>query len=134
MVTKTLESWLTPDRMRRVVEGLVVLILILMFATGVAIWKVTSVTHENRRLAQKIDTQSIAADRTVCVRINKINGVIAGILERSKKNIPKLSYYKQHPDELQDQLDEVDRQKSQFAQEDCGKFVSGQIRDEATKR
>lgn len=51
MVTKQLQNWLTPDRMRRVVEGLVILILILGTMTGIAFWKLKSVTDANRKLA-----------------------------------------------------------------------------------
>lgn len=60
-------------------------------------------------------------NRQVCVAVNQFNTVIVDTLKRSRSNIPKLAYFKEHPDELKAQLRTIDKQIILFRQKPCGK-------------
>lgn len=60
------------------------------------------------------------ANQRICVAVNNINTVITQTLRRSLANVPRLSYYKQHPDELAQQEAEIRREIRRFKPRTCG--------------
>jgi hypothetical protein len=55
----------------------------------------------------------------VCVAIQNINQVVTKQLLRSKANLPKIAYFRQHPAELQDQLGTINQQLRDFKPREC---------------
>lgn len=44
--------------------------------------------------------QGTQSDARICARVDKLNGVIVALLERSQKSLPANPFYKEHPDLL----------------------------------
>lgn len=63
--------------------------------------------------------QQNKTNQTVCVAVNNLNAAITLSLKRSLVNIPKLAYYKEHPDERDSQLAEVRRTLVTFRPRSC---------------
>lgn len=59
------------------------------------------------------------ADRQVCVGFNRFDAVITQTLRRSAANLPKLAYFRAHPDELAKQEREIRRQLVLFQPRPC---------------
>jgi hypothetical protein len=51
--------------------------------------------------------------------VNNIDKIIQAQLRRSLANIPKIMYYKQHPDELRTQLSQVREEIVAFRPQRC---------------
>jgi hypothetical protein len=88
-----------------------------LFIIGIAtlVWGITVRANAvNARLAAQHHV-----DHEICVRVNNINKVIIKQLQRSEVNTPKLSYYKQHPDELKLILAEIRHEKMAFRPRSC---------------
>lgn len=98
----------------------VVLFTVLVFWALVA---ARHAAHTNRHLIRQNRTIIDNTDRKICVRINNINAIITGVLQRSRENIPKLAYYKKHPKELRAQTKEITQEIFQFRPRTCGKEV-----------
>lgn len=58
-------------------------------------------------------------DRHICVAIQNINEVVTQQLQRTKENLPKVSYFRSHPDELQRQLRQLNEQLIAFRPRKC---------------
>ena len=58
-------------------------------------------------------------NHSVCVAVNNINHVITQTLQRSKKNLPRLEYYRHHRRELREQLREVNHALKAFRPRTC---------------
>lgn len=58
-------------------------------------------------------------NREICVAVNNLNSVISQTLKRSKKNLDKLSYYRTHPSEREQQRKEIDRTIRDFKPRTC---------------
>lgn len=58
-------------------------------------------------------------DRQVCVAVQNINAVLTEQLKRSRANLPLLSYFEAHPEELQRQLRAIDVQLAAFKPRTC---------------
>ena len=63
--------------------------------------------------------QQRSTNAQICAAVNNINMVITQTLERSKTNLPRLSYYKHHPHELANQLAEIDLSLALFRPRSC---------------
>jgi hypothetical protein len=58
-------------------------------------------------------------DHHICLAVNNIDKIIQAQLRRSLTNIPKIMYYKQHPDELRTQLVQVREEIVAFRPQRC---------------
>lgn len=91
--------------------------------TAIAAAKNTRSNHKlikaNKRLIAALAYNAKLADYNTCVRVNNINVLATGNLERSLANLPKLQYYKDHQNELNDQLVEIKRQLVKFQPRTC---------------
>lgn len=61
----------------------------------------------------------LRVNHEVCLAVNNINGAITQTIRRSKKNLDRLAYYREHPDERAEQLREIDRTLSDFKPRTC---------------
>lgn len=59
------------------------------------------------------------SDREICVAFNRFNAVLTTTLRRSTVNLPKLSYFHDHPAELAQQEATIRAQLEQFRQRPC---------------
>lgn len=64
-------------------------------------------------------SQQRETNRLVCRAVNQFNAVIASQLQRSALTLPKLAYFRAHPDELAQQEIEIRRQLNLFRQRQC---------------
>jgi hypothetical protein len=55
----------------------------------------------------------------ICVAIRNIDVVVTAQLERSRHNLPKLAYFREHPSELHDQQNRIEEQLRAFRPRDC---------------
>ncbi len=58
-------------------------------------------------------------NRQICVAFNEFDSVVTTTLKRSKANLPKITYFRDHPAELADQQAEIARQLGEFRQRTC---------------
>jgi len=72
---------------------------------GVAIWE-RKATLDN-------------ANHRVCVAIQNLNAAITASLNRSLDNLPKIQYFREHPEELARQRGEIERQLVVFRPRSC---------------
>jgi hypothetical protein len=79
--------------------------------------------NKNKQLIVANQKLSERTDFKICTRINNINIIITDVLKRSKQNIPKLMYYKQHPDEMRDQIAQINHEIYRFRPRTCGTGV-----------
>lgn len=54
-----------------------------------------------------------------CVAIEQLKGYLREQADRSLKTLPTLAYYRQHVDELKEQLVEINRRLQSFAPKPC---------------
>jgi hypothetical protein len=102
-----------PDRLlkeehRRTLLFTILLSIIIFLALSIA-----GASLLAREQAQK------ETSHTICVAVNNLNRVIDTTLTRSKRNIPRLAYYKHHPSELRAQIREVNRTLRLFRPRTC---------------
>jgi hypothetical protein len=69
-------------------------------------------------LANSVNDQR-KTDHHICLAVNNIDKIIQAQLRRSLTNIPKIMYYKQHPDELRTQLGQVREEIVAFRPQRC---------------
>ena len=87
-------------------------------ATGAAIITI-AYTSSNR------DARQHDINRAVCTAVVRLDAAITDSLHRSLTNIPKLQYYKMHPDELRQQRAEIEQTLKKFRPPpECGKGVT----------
>ena len=82
---------------------------LLLVASSVAL--VVAVTANNR--------SARSTDEKICRAVNRVDITIVATLHRTKTNLPKLAYYRDHPTELADQKLEIDREIVRFKPLDC---------------
>lgn len=58
-------------------------------------------------------------DQRICLALENLNREITMSLKRSRDSIPKLSYYRRHPEEMQRQLVQIDDQIHLFRPREC---------------
>lgn len=69
--------------------------------------------------AAQSDGAKADAIHETCVGLQNLNKVITQTLGRSKQNLPKLTYYREHPDELRIQIREINRELLVFRPRTC---------------
>lgn len=73
--------------------------------------------------AVRVNSQERASvDRRICVAVNKVNTTIETTLHRSLKTLPTITYYKEHPDELVQQIALVRQEITEFKPLKCKGF------------
>lgn len=77
-----------------------------------------SITLVAVSINEAVSTQD-RTNRQICVAFNRFNAVMTVTLNRSAVNLPKLAYFREHPDELAGQLDQIRQQIVQFRQRAC---------------
>lgn len=65
------------------------------------------------------DASSAHTDHIVCVQIELLKRGFTDSLERGKRSIPTLAYYRAHPVERRKALDEINRQLRLYAPHPC---------------
>jgi len=55
----------------------------------------------------------------LCIAQNRQNAYILAAIQRSKRSLPTISYYKAHPDELKAALKNIKQEEHDFRQMDC---------------
>lgn len=60
------------------------------------------------------DANQKAINQAVCGAVYQLDRTIVAQLQRSQQNLPKLSYYKEHPDELRRQKQDISREIRAF--------------------
>lgn len=92
--------------------------LALIAAAGAAAVAILALTYVIGLRAGDSGRQATVIRRN-CQAIEKIKGYIEQSIVRAIATLPTLAYYKQNPGELDAQLDELKRQRSQFAAKRC---------------
>ena len=77
-----------------------------------------AVAQSSNAARDRLDAQHIAIHQS-CLAIQNLNRVITASLQRSRRNLPRIQYYQQHPVELARQLAEVDRELRVFRPRTC---------------
>ena len=90
-------------------------LIVLMFCALLVILSLAAVGVSLRNRSD----QQAETNHSICVAVNNINRIITQSLERSKHNIPKLAYYRNHPRELREQVAEVNRSLRDFRPRTC---------------
>lgn len=57
--------------------------------------------------------------RSLCRTTNALRTAIRESILRQKKNLPKISYFREHPDEMRDQKAEITQELASFADKPC---------------
>jgi hypothetical protein len=63
------------------------------------------------------DTQQL--DARICLRVDRVDGVIVALLERSQKGLPSNPFYKEHPELLANAQREIARSLRDFRGASC---------------
>jgi hypothetical protein len=114
-----------------------VALVVLPFAIGLL--TVFTLYHDSnqRRLAR--DEAIKISDAKICQRIDKVYEQIRSVAIRSSKSLPGIAYYRTHPDELADALEQNARVIKEFKKQDCGalpsqKTLPGKVVTTTTKK
>ena len=85
----------------------VIVVAAASLATAVSLIAIALYAH-NR------DERQADINKAVCLSVVKLDAAITDSLRRSLVQLPKLQYYRDHPDELQTQRSEVRRSLANF--------------------
>jgi hypothetical protein len=84
-------------------------LFLLIIALGVFVY--LDAQHKRQDIADQA--------RATCVAVNNINVLITKTLQRSLHNLPRLAYFRDHPEDLQVQSEEIRRQIASFTPRTC---------------
>lgn len=90
-----------------------VLTLSLLVVVAASIALVIAVTVNNHAAR--------STDAKICKAVNRVNTTIVDTLKRSEATIPKLQYYKDHPEELARQEAEIEAEIVKFSPLACAR-------------
>jgi Skp family chaperone for outer membrane proteins len=88
------------------------LILAVMFALLVSVLLIFFALRERKKTLDRSDHQ-------VCIAIRNLDLVVTRQLQRSKVNLPKLAYFREHPEELAQQQESIEAQLKAFRPREC---------------
>lgn len=86
-------------------KGVIIFVLAVQLAlSGIQVYQTVEASHRRS---------------DICHAVGNLNAVISQTLERSKKNLDTLEYYKHHPKEKAQQKREINRTLALFAPHPC---------------
>lgn len=99
--------------------SLLAVYVIILATLVIGMWRIEGLAHQNHDLIRKLDKQGRIVDYKICVRVNNLNRLIVGSLQRQKKAARNIAYYKHHKKELRAALRLIDRQLKVFKPRRC---------------
>lgn len=100
--------------------------VLIAVAMVIGFWRIennASITRglvaDNSALIAGQHAQEHRSQRNICSAVNNLNKAITASLARSRRSLPKLSYYRHHHSELRAQIRSIDRELRRFRPRTC---------------